>query len=164
MSWHRCSVGLLLSIACSSEAATPVPAGQKTSPKPVAAAPTPDAPVASPDGTGKKLEAVYETMMMELADNIVRRTEEAAKHDYATLEEAKAALDEVLPQNSLGQLDAVLRENGINKQEMAAFMRDNPELVAKVGKKFEAKLLSAETDLAKVVAKVEALQKPPEGE
>ncbi len=107
-----------------------------------------------------EIEDVYETMMMELADNVVRRTEEAAKHDYATLDEAKAALDEVLPQNSLGQLDAVLGESGIDKREMATFMRDNPELVAKVGKQFEAKLATAEADLAKLVAKVEALQDP----
>lgn len=143
-------------MGCSSEPAepkSPAAAAKPVEAKPAAAVPAEASP-------STNIEDVYETMMMELADNVVRRTEEAAKHDYATLDEAKAALDEVLPQNSLGQLDAVLREAGIDKRDMATFMRENPELVAKVGKQFEAKLSTAETDLAKLVAKVEALQNP----
>lgn len=113
-----------------------------------------DEPVA--DGQAD-LGTVYGRAMDELADTIVDKTRSAADAEYASFEEAQAAMQACLPQASLSTLDEVLAREGVEQAAMVEYMKGHPEEVQTIGARFESKLSEVEPDLARLIAKVAAL-------
>jgi hypothetical protein len=105
-------------------------------------------------------QAVYARAMTALAEDVVAATTRAAAADYDDYAAANAALESVLPARSLSKIDDALVEAGISHEDMAAFMRDHPEVVQRIGAEFTERLAGVEPDLARLIAKVAALAPP----
>ena len=107
---------------------------------------------------------VYREAMNAMADDIIAKTRKGAATEFESYEDAKAALEAALPQQSLSKIDEALLEASISTEDMTAFMRDNPEFVQEVGAEFSQRLSEVEPQLAQLIAKVAALAPPDERE
>jgi thiol-disulfide isomerase/thioredoxin len=164
--WRPASVPFVL-VAVSLSSGAAGCGGSETKPEPAfeQRAPTPPAPdPAAEDPPEDPREQVYREAMDAMADDIIAKTKAGAATDFQTYAEAKAALEAALPQQSLSKIDEALIDASISTEDMAAFMRENPEFVQQVGARFSERLAEVEPQLAQLIAKVAALAPPGERE
>ena len=126
--------------------------------EPAPRAPPPPPPPEEPEPPD--LGSAYAEIMDQVGEDVAAKTTAAARRDYETYAEAKAALDEVLPENALGRIDGALDERSLTKAQLAAYMRENPEVVQRVMRRVEERLREVEPELARLMAKVAALAPP----